>query len=173
MRCTLSIGKSPRLGRRWSHLLTVTLTACLFMNTPGLAAPAAEVESREVLALQSLVAGMVNPAAAPLRHGNAPMSVLDVQRLLGGGSGASKKQAPVATYDSWAVAPALHRGALPDPAPTAATRTVEIPRTSEEGLRQRVESFAPPPLSRAVERYRMMLTPHAPPSPPRRPEDIA
>lgn len=160
----MSIRKPPRRGTRWSHLLTVTLTACLFMNTPGFAAPVADVESREVLALQSLVAGMVNPAVATHNDGDAPNSVLDVQRLLGGATGANQKQSPVASNDSWAIAPALYRGDLPDPSPTAMARVVEIPRTSEEGLRQRVEPVAPPPLSRAVERYRLMLTPHAPPS---------
>ena len=163
MMWVFSIGKLPVLGIRWSHLLTVTLTASLFMNAPGFVTPAAELESGEVLAIQFLVAGMLNPETTPRVDGNAPMSVLDVQRLLGGASGAKQKQLPFESCDFWSVAPAIQRGDVTVSAPLMVTRNVEIPRTSEEGIRQRVEFFAGPSLSRVMERYRMMLTPHAPP----------
>lgn len=160
-----SIFTELRMGRsaRWTHIVTVTLTACMFMNAPVLLSPARVAAPDEVLALQSLVADLVVDVSLPQRADTTPMSVLDVQRLLGDSTGARQKQTPINTFDSWAVAQASHREGIPDPFLTMAARVVVVPRSPDEGLQQRVAFCEAPPPKRDAERYRMKLTPHAPP----------
>ena len=149
---------------RWLPLITATLTACMALNTPVLSADVLESAPADVLALQSLVAEVLKPPPpSPHRPTNALCTVLDVQRLLGDSSGAEQQQCPTDASRCWALAPPCHRGPFLELASTLPLRGIEIPRTSEEGLQQQVQPFPPPRLSRVLERYRMRLTPHAPP----------
>lgn len=152
---------------RWLPLIAATLTACMALNTPVFNTDIVESAPADVLALQSLVAEVLKPSAPPPHPPtNGLSTVLDVQRLLGDTSGAEQQQSSGEASQCWALAPANHRGHVSELAPTPPLRVIEVPRTSDEGLLQQVQPFPPPPLSRVLERYRMRLTPHAPPKIP-------
>lgn len=147
---------------RAAPMTAFCLAASLVVASTGNRVTTVETNAVEVLAIQSLVAHILDPATpSPAPSSTVPYSVLDVQRLLSGLSDSEEGQPSSVAPDWWALSPAPLRGTSIEAAPVA--RLIEVPRSEDEGFRQRVQPFPPPPLSRVLERYRMMLTPHAPP----------
>jgi hypothetical protein len=147
---------------RIGQFTAICVAASLVVASTDICAATQPASTAEILAIQSLVADILGPApSSDSPSSTSAFSVLDVQRLLSGLSESDEGQPSTAMSDWWALSPAPLRGTSLEATPIA--RLIEVPRAEEEGRQQRVQPFPPPPLSRVLERYRMMLTPHAPP----------
>ncbi len=147
---------------RIAQFTAICVATSLVVASTDTCAASQPASTAEILAIQSLVADILDPApSSDSPSSTSAFSVLDVQRLLSGLSNSDEGQPSTVMPDWWALSPAPLRGASIDAA--LASRRIEVPRSEDEGYRQRVQPFPPPPLSRVLERYRMMLTPHAPP----------
>jgi len=147
---------------RIAQFTAFCVAASLVVASTDICAATQPACAAEILAIQSLVADILDPApSSDSPSSTSTFSVLDVQRLLSGLSDSEEGQPSTAIPTWWALSPAPLRGTSLEATPIA--RLIEVPRSEDEGCRQRVQPFPPPPLSRVLERYRMMLTPHAPP----------
>ncbi|MBL7649192.1 MAG: hypothetical protein JNK74_23690 [Candidatus Hydrogenedentes bacterium] len=147
---------------RTAQFTAMCIAASLVVASTDISAGPNPVSTANVLAIQSLVAEFLEPTSSPASSAStAPLNVLVVQRLLSGVSAPDESEPSEATPTSWALIPAPPRGLSMEAIPVA--RLLDVPGRADEGRRKQVQPFPPPPLSRVVERYRMMLTPHAPP----------
>lgn len=147
---------------RIAQFTAICVAASLVVASTDTCAATQPASAAEILAIQSLVADILDPApSSDSPSSTSALSVLEVQRLLSGISEPDESEPSKAAPTSWALPPAPLRGLSMEAIPVA--RLLEVPRSEDEGYRQRVQPFPPPPLSRVLERYRMMLTPHAPP----------
>lgn len=154
-------GTLRQLGRT-AQFTAICVAASLVVASTDISARTQPVSTANILAIQSLVADFLEPApSADSSASTSALSVLEVQRLLSGISEPDESEPSKAAPTSWALTPAPLRGLSMEAIPVA--RLLEVPRSEDEGRQQQVQPFPPPPLSRVLERYRMMLTPHAPP----------
>lgn len=154
---------------RFARAIAICVAASLVVASTDICTATQEARTAEILAIQSLVADILAPVSSAGNPSSIEAStVLDVQRLLSGISESDEGPASTTLPVWWALSPAPLRGLSLDAA--SVTRLIEVPRAADEGRQQQVQPFPPPPLSRVMERYRMMLTPHAPPlsAPPNR-----
>lgn len=143
-------------------VVSAVLVASLSLNIPIATSDVPAPQRAQVLAIQSLVVELINDPTASNVSGTAELpTILEIQRLFLGLSDPPDLPTHRGQPASLAISPSSTRMALPDAIPLV--RLTEIPRAASEGERQQVHLSPPPRLSRDMERYRMKLTPHAPP----------